>query len=76
MEFSGGRGGKDVAYCIVVGGMEETGKIIVVSVGAVELFEVASPACGGAGSVDGGVAWCAGGKKWEEVEADGGEEGN
>jgi len=56
--------------------MEETGKIVVVPTGAVELLEVASPACGGADSYDGGVARCAGGEKWEEVEAKGGEERN
>lgn len=56
--------------------MKETGKIVVVSIRAVELLEVACMACGGAGSIYGGVTWCTGGKKWEEIEAYGGEEGN
>lgn len=63
MEFSRCRGGEDVAHCIVVGGMEQTGKIIVVSVGAIELLEVASSACCGAGNIDGGVALRAGGQE-------------
>lgn len=69
MEFSWSGGGEDVADGIIVGGVEEACKVIVVAVWTIELFKVPGPTTSGAGIFrKRRVTACAWSKEWKGVE--------